>query len=183
MTNTVLLKRSSTANSAPSAGNLQYGELALNYADGNLFYKNSSNVVTVIASNQFVSVIGNVTSSNVVTGNVSASGNIEAGYFIGDGSQLTNVSTQGNAIVNGTSNVSIPTANGSVYISDDGVPNAAVFSSGSLTLAGSFATPKTITANSVISANVNAVLLGPLSFGAGTTITVPDSSTLYIYSP
>ena len=183
MTNTILLRRSSTANSAPSAGALQYGELALNYADGNLFYKNSSNVVTVIASNQFVSVAGNITSANINTGNISATGNVSASYFIGDGSQLTGVSAQGNAIVNGTSNVSIPTANGSVYISDDGVPNAAVFSSGSLTLAGSFATPKNITANTVISDNVNAMLLGPITFSAGTTITIPDSSTLYVYSP
>ena len=114
MTNTVLLKRSSTANATPIAGALQYGELALNYADGNLFYKNSSNVVTVIASNQFVSVTGNVSG-----GNISASGNVTASYFFGDGSQLTNITATGNAIVNGTSNVSIPTANGSVYINSD----------------------------------------------------------------
>jgi len=164
MTNTVLIKRSSTANSVPAAGDLQSGELAINYTDGNLFYKNASNVVTVIASNQFVSVTGNV------TGN----------YFIGNGSQLTGIAASGNSISNGTSNVVIPTANGSVYISADGVPNAAVFETGSLTLAGSFATPKTITANSVIAANVNAMLLGPLNIAPGTVITVPDSSTLYI---
>ena len=77
MTNTVLIKRSSTANTAPSSGVLQYGELALNYTDGNLFYKNSGNVVTVIASNQFVSVAGNITGGNLLTsGLVSAAGNV-----------------------------------------------------------------------------------------------------------
>jgi len=65
MTNTVLIKRSATANSVPLAGNLSLGELALNYTDGNLFYKNSSNVVTVIASNKFLSVTGNVTAGNL----------------------------------------------------------------------------------------------------------------------
>ena len=75
MTNTVQLKRSNVANAVPSAGNLVAGELAINYSDGNLFYKNSSNVVTVIASNQFVSVSGNI------TGN----------YFFGNGSQLTGI--------------------------------------------------------------------------------------------
>jgi hypothetical protein len=65
MTNTVLIKRSGTANSVPLAGNLSLGELALNYTDGNLFYKNSSNVVTVIASNKFLSVTGNVTAGNL----------------------------------------------------------------------------------------------------------------------
>jgi len=75
MTNTVLIKRSSTANAVPTAGNLQPGELAINYNDGNLFYKNASNVVTVIASNQFVSVSGNI------TGN----------YIIGNGALLTGI--------------------------------------------------------------------------------------------
>lgn len=181
MTNTVLLKRSSTANLAPSAANLQYGELAINYSDGNLYYKNASNVVTIIASNQFLSVSGNVTGGNIFTsGQVSAAGNVTGNYFIGDGSQLTNINASGNSISNGTSNVIIPVADGSVYISDDGVPNAAVFSSGSLTLAGSFATPKVITANSVVSANVNAMILGPFELDAGGSITVPDSSTLYV---
>jgi len=68
MTNTVLIKRSGTANSVPLAGNLQAGELAINYADGNLFFKNSANVVTLIASTQFVSVAGNVTGGNITTG-------------------------------------------------------------------------------------------------------------------
>ena len=85
MTNTVLLKRSSTANSAPSAGSLQYGELALNYTDGNLYYKNSSNVVTVIASNQSTSVTGNITAGNLIlTGGINA-----AGYFGNIGQVLT----------------------------------------------------------------------------------------------
>ena len=84
MTNTVLIKRSSTANTAPSSGVLQYGELALNYTDGNLFYKNSGNVVTVIASNQFVSVAGNITGGNLLTsGLVSAAGNVTASAFVG----------------------------------------------------------------------------------------------------
>jgi hypothetical protein len=92
MTNRVLIKRSGTANSVPLAGDLQAGELAINYADGNLFYKNSSNVVTLIASNQSVSVTGNV------TGN----------YFIGNGSQLTGIVASGGAAINnGTSNVSV----------------------------------------------------------------------------
>lgn len=38
--NTLLLKRSDTANQAPET--LQLGELAINVADGKLFYKNST---------------------------------------------------------------------------------------------------------------------------------------------
>lgn len=179
MANTVLLKRSNTANAVPLAANLTAGELALNYTDGNLFYKNNAGDVVLIASNQTLSVTGNITG-----GNISAVGNISGTYFIGNGSLLTGISASGsgNAISNGTSNVIIPTANGSIYLSDDGVPNAAVFSNGSFTMAGSFATPKTTTANSTVTSNVNAMLLGPVSIGAGTTITVPSSSTLSIYT-
>ncbi len=45
MANIVKIKRSGTANSAPAANSLEYGELAINYADGILFYKDSSNAV------------------------------------------------------------------------------------------------------------------------------------------
>jgi hypothetical protein len=41
---------SATATSTPTAGNLVAGELALNTADGKLFYKDSAGVVQVIAS-------------------------------------------------------------------------------------------------------------------------------------
>lgn len=41
----VLLKKSSVSANAPGTGDLEYGELALNYADGRLYYKNSSNQI------------------------------------------------------------------------------------------------------------------------------------------
>lgn len=98
MTNTVLLKRSSVANSVPQTGNLQHGELAINYTDGNLFYKNASNVVTTIASNKFTSVSGNVTGGNIVTGgvvtatgNITSTGNVSGNYVLGNGAALTGV--------------------------------------------------------------------------------------------
>jgi hypothetical protein len=92
MSNTILIKRSSTANAVPTGNALAQGELAINLADGNLFYKNSADQVTVIASNKFVSVTGNVTGGNVVTGGeVSATGNITGNFYFGNGSQLTGV--------------------------------------------------------------------------------------------
>jgi len=41
----VLLKKSSVGNNAPGTGDLEYGEVAINYADGRLYYKNSSNQI------------------------------------------------------------------------------------------------------------------------------------------
>jgi hypothetical protein len=39
MTNTILLKRSSTANAVPTTGDLEFGELAVNTADGQVYLK------------------------------------------------------------------------------------------------------------------------------------------------
>lgn len=46
----IQLYRTATASAAPVAGNLAFGELALNYNDGKLYYKNSAGVVTLLAS-------------------------------------------------------------------------------------------------------------------------------------
>lgn len=46
----IQLYYSSTTTNVPIAANLAYGELAINIADGVLYYKNPSNVVTPFAS-------------------------------------------------------------------------------------------------------------------------------------
>jgi hypothetical protein len=43
MANVIKIKNSGTANAAPTS--LEYGELAINYADGILFFKDSSNAI------------------------------------------------------------------------------------------------------------------------------------------
>lgn len=45
MTTDIILKRSSVANKAPAAEDLKYGELALNYRDGRLYYKTHLNAI------------------------------------------------------------------------------------------------------------------------------------------
>ena len=91
MTNRVLIKKSGTANAVPTAGDLLPGELAINYADGNLFYKNSGNVVTAIASNKFVSVSGNIQGANLNAVGLSLSGNVLSAI-----NSTSNVTTTGN---------------------------------------------------------------------------------------
>lgn len=44
----IQLYYSATTTNAPSAGNLAYGELAINITDGKLFYKDNANVIQVI---------------------------------------------------------------------------------------------------------------------------------------
>ena len=41
---------SSTTTNTPAAGNLAYGELAINITDGKLFYKDNANAVQVLAT-------------------------------------------------------------------------------------------------------------------------------------
>jgi hypothetical protein len=271
MSNTILLKRSGTPAAVPVAGNLSLGEISLNYADGVLYFLNSSNAVTVLANantasgTQLVngtsnvrvasgsnvtissagtanvltvsstgtvisgtqSVTGNITGGNVLTGGlVSATSNVTGGniltgglisatstitstsnitggnirtvgqvsatgnvttdtYFIGNGAYLSGISAAISVtkIENGNSNVWVNTPGGDVTVSAGGVANVALFSTGSLTLQGAFGTPKTIVANVVISGNINAMLLGPLTFGNGYGLTVPTSSTVYVYAP
>jgi len=48
MANTIKIKRSGTVSATPTS--LEYGELAINYADGKLYYKNSSNNVVELSS-------------------------------------------------------------------------------------------------------------------------------------
>lgn len=52
----ISLYYSSTPTQAPSAGNLAYGEVALNIYDGKMYYKDPSNVVQLLASKNNVAV-------------------------------------------------------------------------------------------------------------------------------
>ena len=45
MSSTIKLKKSSIAGRVPSASDLEYGEIAINIADGKLYFKNSSNAI------------------------------------------------------------------------------------------------------------------------------------------
>jgi len=70
----ISLYYSATTTNAPTSGNLVAGELAINTADGKLFYKDSSNVVQVIAwKTTPVSAGGTgsttLTANNVLLGN------------------------------------------------------------------------------------------------------------------
>jgi hypothetical protein len=60
MANKVLLKKSSTVAKVPATSDLDYGEIALNYADGKLYFKNSTNVVQPLGI-AYTKVIANTT--------------------------------------------------------------------------------------------------------------------------
>jgi len=65
MANKVLLKKSSVAAKIPLSTDLDYGELALNYADGKLYFKNSSNAIQSFTNDSsLVTLTGTQTLTN-----------------------------------------------------------------------------------------------------------------------
>ena len=66
----IQLYYSATTTNAPSAGNLAAGELAINTADGKLFYKDSSNNVQVIAWKETPVSAGGTGSTTLTANNV-----------------------------------------------------------------------------------------------------------------
>ena len=92
---------SATASAVPLAANLVQGELAINTADGKLFYKDSSGVVQTMASKATGVVGGSNTqvqfnSSGALAGSASLTFNgttLTAGGFAGPGTGLTGTAT------------------------------------------------------------------------------------------
>jgi hypothetical protein len=75
MTTQLKLKKSSVTGKVPLAGDLDYGELAINYADGIIYYKNSLNQIkSFIDSDLIISSITGTVDSAYVNNLISAGG-------------------------------------------------------------------------------------------------------------
>jgi len=108
---------------------------------------------------------------------------VYAGYYYGNGAFLTGISGgsgNGQAIVNGTSNVAIATANGNVTIGINGFGNVVTVSQTSLFVNGVIATPRTLSGNITVQANVSALMVSPLTIPSGRSITVPGTSVFNV---
>ena len=71
MAQTIKIKRSGSASATPSS--LEHGELAINYADGKIYYKNSSNNIvefTTSASGSFLPLSGGTLTGNLTSGTI-----------------------------------------------------------------------------------------------------------------
>ena len=88
MAQIIRLKRTTVAGSVPTTSDLSTGELAINVYDGKVFLRRSGSVddVREVLTNEF-------------TGSLGVSGSITATEFIGDGSQLTNLTVSQTATV------------------------------------------------------------------------------------
>ena len=124
----ISLYYSATASAVPLAANLVAGELALNTNDGKLYYKNSSNVVTLLASNAATTNVSSITfgttgltPSTATTGAVTVAGTL--------------------ATANGGTNLTSFTSGGAVYATSTSVLTTGTLpvasgGSGAVTLTG-----------------------------------------------
>ncbi len=80
MPNNILIKKSSVAARVPTTADLDYGELALDYADGAVYYKTSGNVIARLNPSETdtlatVTTRGATTSNAVTIGGLTVNGN------------------------------------------------------------------------------------------------------------
>jgi hypothetical protein len=84
MAQIIRLKRSTTSAERPTTNSLVTGEIAINVYDGKAFTRKSGSVDEVV---EFVTT----NTHTAISGSVNLNGSVTASYFIGDGSQLTNI--------------------------------------------------------------------------------------------
>lgn len=122
MANKITLKRSSVPSKAPVAGDVEYGELALNYNDGKLFYKKVDNTIDYFQSGlQTITLTGAITGSGTgeITTTLSTTGATAGSYTnanitVGADGRITSVAN------GSTSGLPDQTGNTGKYLTTDG---------------------------------------------------------------
>lgn len=99
-----------------------------------------------LQSSGTVSATGTITGGNIqtagqvtVSNDINAGGTVTAGFFVGDGSGLTNLSGGGgggNSIVNGFSSITIPVSSGNIHVDVGLVSDLAMFTQQGITVLG-----------------------------------------------
>ena len=148
--------------SGPVASNITITNNTISVLDTNGNLVLSPNGIGIIQTkNNIIPSIGNVyslgssslyyRSAYLGPGGVYSTGNITTtGYFIGDGSQLSNISVAGgSSIVNGNSNV-VVAANSSVSIGIAGVSNVVVFNTSNIEVNGLITATGNVTGNYIL---------------------------------
>ena len=93
MANKVLLKKSSTAAKVPVVGDLDYGELALNYTDGKLYYKTASNTIDSIPSVSATATLTNKTLTSPTINSGALSGTFSGAITLSDTTASSSTTT------------------------------------------------------------------------------------------
>ena len=187
MANTsILLKRSGLTGITPSS--LNFGELALNYYDGKIYYKNASSVITSIGSvNSFANINANSTLILASSGSDTLALTANNGVSVvgNSGTKSINIAlissgTSGNVLTsNGTSWVSSysPTGAGTVSsVSGTGTVNGLTLT-GTVTTTGSLTLGGTLSLGSLNTLGTAAGLSTTLAMGSGGTGLIASGNT------
>lgn len=86
MSTPILIKKSSVTGKVPLASDLVYGELAINYTDGKLYFKDSANQVKAFSQAptlQDITNAGSTTTSSVTIANLTVTGTLTAAGLSG----------------------------------------------------------------------------------------------------
>ena len=147
MANKVLLKKSSVAAKVPLATDLDYGEVAINYQDGKLYFKDPSNTIKsfVSSASDLLTLIKTV--DGVGSG---LDADLLDGY---------SASTTGGATTDA--------------VRDSGNK---VQASGHVSSAGLFEHAATISEVYVVATGNNAISAGPITVATGGSVTIPTGS-------
>jgi len=83
MANTIILKKSSVAGKVPLSGDLTFGEVALNYADGKIYYKNTATNIDFVGNGgtftNALSITNTTQSVSTTTGALTVAGGVGIG--------------------------------------------------------------------------------------------------------
>ena len=168
------------ANDSLNAAGTDYANLT--YSANTLVLK-TGNVNTlsnrlVIDSTGIVSVVGNITSGNILTGGlISATGNITGNYFLGNVFYANGITAS--KIYNGTSEANVGTSGGNANISIGGTSNVVVFASTGEYVTGLLSVTGNITGGNIAATAANiSTFIGNTFFGS-----VPAQPTYYNIAP
>jgi hypothetical protein len=143
----------------------------------------TSNVTVFSNANVTISSAGTsnvltISSTGTVTlGIASATGNVIGNFFIGNGSQLTGITGgDGQAIINGTSNVTVVSSGGNVTVGVNGTGNVAVFSTNGLDITGNVSTTGNVTGNYILGNGSQLTGIATNSINAGNSNVVVNGT-------
>ena len=160
MSNKVLLKKSSVLGKAPETSDLDYGELALNYADGLLYFKNSNNIIQSFAAYNSATVT--LTATQTLTNKTLTSPTLNTPSINGGTISLAN----GTLIVPTSASPAQSDAGAIVY--DTGFNVLTVGNGTGRRLIVDTSTSQTLTNKTLTAPSLgNSVLTGTLSAGGG----------------
>ena len=146
------------------------------YISGSTIYLDS--VPISLTAGNVITVNGQPVLSNDSTTSITTTGNISADYFIGNGSQLTGLSFSASSISNGSSNVTIPSADSNISVTANGSYTWTFDTFGTLTAPGNIIPDANITYNLGNNLNRWSSIYALVYYGNGSQLTDIDTSLI-----